>query len=169
MKPYIKPDNVKKELHNNDYIFRTIFIDGQPKYNDGIPMQSLFEFTKDYLLRKGFDIRKLTLYLLKNRFINKDGLYTGLCPYNNFHATNLKMWKNPLIEDYVNEIIELNGCLLNFWMDANIHSMIIFILCPLAGINVKLLTNFGYRHNRHFSILNSPNFQYKSNEGFYPE
>ena len=168
LEPMIKIESIEKGLKDNDYLFRTIFFDGQPKFNNGKPTQSLFEFTKDFVIKKGYNIQGLNNYLLQNRFIDNNGLYTGLCPYNNFHATNLKMWKHPLIEDYVNNILENNGCLMNFWMDANIHSMIIFILCPLAEIKVNLIMNFGYRHNRHFSILNSPNFQYKSNETFYP-
>ena len=106
--------------------------------------------------------------LVNQRFITPDGHYTGLAPYNNFHATRLDMWKHPLIQDYILSLQKENGCLMHFWMDANIHAMIIFVLCPLSNIEFKLKTDFGYRHNRHFSQLGSPQISYRINEDFYP-
>lgn len=167
LEPIINKDELINDLTKNDYIFRTIFFDGQKKYNNGIPMQSLYNFTLEYIKDKGYDVTKIYNFLYKNKIIDNNGLYTGIAPYNNFHATNLKLWKNPLIKDYINKILECNGCLMNFWMDANIHSMIIFILCPLVNIPISIKTNFGYRHNRHFSILNNFNFIYKENEDFF--
>ena len=52
--------------------------------------------------------------------------------------------------DYNEDVHALYGTLLYNWMDANIHGMIIFVLCPLLYIPVKVITDFGYRHNRHF-------------------
>ena len=37
------------------------------------------------------------------------------------------------------------------------------------NISVKAITNFGYRHNRHFSNINSVNFVYKKDADFYPK
>ena len=54
---------------------------------------------------------------------------------------------------YIDELNKINACLVQGWMDANIHAMIIFILCPLIGLPINYKTNFGYRHNRHFSII----------------
>ena len=53
-------------------------------------------------------------------------------------------------------------------MDANIHAMIVFILIPEINKKALLFTNFGYRHNRHFSILNNHNITYIENERFFP-
>lgn len=168
IEPFLDREKIEREMGNYDYIFRTIFTDGQPRFNNGIPMQSLFEFTKDFLKKKGYDYNHLIDYWKKHGFINNNGLYTGLAPYNNFHASKLSLWTHPLVNSYVDELIAINGCLMNFWMDANIHSMIIFLICPFINKKVHLKTDFGYRHNRHFSILNSPAFQYKSNEDFFP-
>ena len=54
-------------------------------------------------------------------------------------------------------------------MDANIHGMIIFVLCPLLYIPVKVITDFGYRHNKHFAILNSNTHTFINKEEFYPK
>ena len=54
-------------------------------------------------------------------------------------------------------------------MDANIHAMIIYILCPLLYIPTQEIKDFGYRHNKHFSILNSNRHTFKQNEDFYPK
>jgi len=67
------------------------------------------------------------------------------------------------------EIEKINGCLDKGWMDANIHAMIIFMIFPLINIKYNIITDFGYRHNRHFSIINSHNFVYKSTEDFFPK
>ena len=62
----------------------------------------------------------------------------------------------------------MNGTLLYNWMDANIHAMIIFVLCPLLYIPIKEITDFGYRHNIHFSKLDSIGIDLKHNVEFYP-
>ena len=96
-------------------------------------------------------------------------MYTGLSPYNNFHYTRLDLWKNLTIKKYTERIIDINGTLLYNWMDANIHGMIIFVLCPLLYIPVKVITDFGYRHNKHFAILNSNTHTFINKEEFYPK
>lgn len=163
LEPFLKRDDIIHDLKENDYIFRTLFFD------NGQPMQSLYNFTVDFIHRHNYDINTLTNYLRNNRFLNNKNEYTGLAPYNNFHACNLSLWKEPLIKEYVQEILDRNGCLMEFWMDANIHAMIIFILIPLIDKKLYIKTDFGYRHNRHFSVMHSSGFRYKNNEYFYPK
>ena len=143
-------------------------MDGQSKHNHGKPMQSLYNFTKEYVKQKGYSLKPILPVLHKYQFLSSDGLYTGLAPYNNFHVSRLDLWNHPLIKEYIEEIQNINGCLMNFWMDANIHAMIIFVLCPLAKLKTYLKMDFGYRHNQHFSIKNSPNYRYRSDVDFYP-
>lgn len=168
LEPMIIKEDIEKEMTQTPYLFRSAFMDGQPKFNNGKPMQTLYDFTKRYVTDKGYSMTPLFPFLLKQNFITPSGLYTGIAPYNNFHATHLDMWKHPLIRDYILSLQKENGCLMHFWMDANIHAMILFILCPLANIAVRLKTDFGYRHNRHFSLLGSPQISYRQNEDFYP-
>ena len=54
-------------------------------------------------------------------------------------------------------------------MDANIHSMIIFVLCPLLDMKVSCINDFGYRHNKHFSVLGGDSVVFKDKEEFYPK
>tara|TARA_Y100000389_G_scaffold90617_1_gene87168 strand:- start:215 stop:1078 length:864 start_codon:yes stop_codon:yes gene_type:complete len=168
IEPSINLNTFEDEMKENDYITRTLFYDNQSKYEDK-PMQKLFEFTKNFIIENGFSYNKILPKLININFVNKNEQYTGLAPYNNFHYSKLSLWKNNLIEKYVNKLLECNGCLMNFWMDANVHAMIIFMLLPLVNKKLYFKTDFGYRHNRHFSILNSLNLRYKSNESFYPE
>lgn len=169
IEPYINKVEFEKNINDNDYIFRTLFNDKQSKYNNGLQMQSLFEFTRDFLIDKGYDVKKQYTHLKNINFLDNNLLYTGLAPYNNFHACKLSLWEDKLIKDYVDKIMEVNGCLMNYWMDANIHAMIIYVIIPFTDKNTYLKTNFGYRHNRHFSILNSAGGVYKNNESFYPK
>ena len=46
-----------RRINYNDYIFRTLFHDKQTKYNNGLQMHSLFEFTRDFLIDKGYDVK----------------------------------------------------------------------------------------------------------------
>lgn len=169
IEPYISKSEFENNMKNSAYIFRTLFFDGQSKHNNGKPMQTLYDYTISFLKTEGISVNKDFLtYLYKNRVITNDGMYSGLAPYNNFHFLDLNVWKHPLIQKYVNSVLENNGCLMNFWMDANIHCMIIFILYPLINAKVTTMTNFGYRHNRHFSIINSLGFKYNNDCSFYP-
>ena len=95
------------------------------------------------------------------------GQYTGIAPYNNFHFSKMSLWKHPIIKKYVDEIEQQHGCLLYHWYDSNIQGMIMFILMPLIGLNANAVTNWGYRHNRHFSVLHSLGLHYKEGR-FFP-
>jgi hypothetical protein len=172
IEPFLNQDKFLNELINSDYSFRTLFIDGQPKYGvNNKPMQSLYDITKSFVFEeKLITIEQYNLFqktLRKQCFLDNENLYTGLAPYNNFHYSKLSIWNDTIIKKYTNKLLELNGCLTKYWMDANIHAMIIFILMPLRNKQVNSITNFGYRHNRHFSILNKLNFEYRVNESFY--
>lgn len=168
LEPYLDRQKLENEMNDNGYIYRTLFRDGQLKFNGGVPMQSLYDFTKLFLTEKGLKCERIYPYLQSIGFIDNNMLYTGLSPYNNFHACQLSIWTNPLVEEYVQTLMDVNGCLMNFWMDANIHSMIIFMLLPFTENKSFLKTDFGYRHNRHFSQMNSPGLQYRNDEPFFP-
>ena len=161
LEPFLNKNSLLQNLQENDYIFRTLFFDK--------PVHSLYDFTVDFIHKNGYDINKLTNNLKRNRFLDNNNMYTGLAPYNNFHACKLSLWREPLITKYIQEILDINGSLMKYWMDANIHSMIIFILMPLVNKKLSIKTDFGYRHNRHFSIMNSLHFAYNSDQDFYPK
>ena len=169
LEPFLNKNMLLQNLQDNDYIFRTLFFDGQPKFNNGKPMQSLYNFTLDFIHRNGYSINILTKFLRSNQFIDHNNMYSGIAPYNNFHACKLSLWREPLIKKYIQELLDKNGCLMEFWMDANIHAMIIFILMPLTNKKVFIKTDFGYRHNKHFSQINSFGLQYKNDVDFYPK
>uniref|UniRef100_A0A6C0EGY4 Nucleotide-diphospho-sugar transferase domain-containing protein n=1 Tax=viral metagenome TaxID=1070528 RepID=A0A6C0EGY4_9ZZZZ len=165
----IEPFKIQEEFLTNfnsfDYGYRSVFIERQDQ-------KSLWEFTKKFCiklcLKQKKSFSRFINYLTQQRFIS-NGNYTGLCPYNNFHCCKLSLWKNPAIKEYIDEIESKHGCLLLGWMDANIHAMIIFVLAPLLELNIGSITDFGYRHNRHFSFLNNQHIQYRENEDFFPK
>lgn len=161
IQPFINQNNFLQILSNNDYVFRSIFREGQDQ-------SELFNFTLEFCKSQGFDINKILNRLKKSGILNSNNMYSGLAPYNNFHFCKLSLWKDPIINEYINKIEEIGGILEKGWMDANIHAMIVFILIPEINKKALLFTNFGYRHNRHFSILNNHNITYIENERFFP-
>lgn len=48
----------------------------------------------------GLKCESLYSYLQSIGFIDNNMLYTGLSSYNNFHACQLIIWTNPIIEEY---------------------------------------------------------------------
>lgn len=165
IEPFINTDKFLLEANKSFYSYRTIFFDNDENINK---QTGLYNFTYNFCKKHNLNIDNLTPKLITSGFI-KDNKYTGMSPYNNFHFSKLDLWRNSIIKNYTDTIININGTLLYNWMDANIHAMIVFVLCPLLYIPVKEITDFGYRHNRHFSILNSITYNYKQNVEFYPK
>ena len=128
----------------------------------------LFSFTYSFCINNNLPIKQSFPYLRKIGFI-KNEIYTGMSPYNNFHYSKFNLWKHIIIKKYINSIHNINGCLLYNWMDANIHGIIIFVLCPLLKINVKPITDFGYRHNWEFCIINNITSYQNNKVPFYPK
>jgi len=165
IEPIIDTDKFLLEAKKYYYVNRTIFFDN----SENIKQENgLFNFTYKFCKANYLDIDNLMPALKVLGFL-KDQNYTGMSPYNNFHYSKLNLWKNTVIKNYTDKIINMNGTLLYNWMDANIHGMIIYVLCPLLHIPTNEITEFGYRHNKHFSILNSNKYTFKQNEDFYPK
>ncbi len=165
IEPFINQERFLSEANKSYYTYRTIFYDNIEDINNPI---GLYNFTYNFCKSYKLDIDGLLPKLKELGFL-RNGKYTGLCPYNNFHFSKLDLWKNSIIKNYTERIINMNGTLLYNWMDANVHAMIIFVLCPLLYIPTQEITDFGYRHNKHFSILNSNRHTFKQNEDFYPK
>lgn len=165
IEPFINQEKFLSEANKCYYTYRTIFYDNVEDINNPI---GLYNFTYNFCKSYKLDIDGLLPKLKELGFLN-NGKYTGLCPYNNFHFSKLDLWKNSIIKNYTDRIKNMNGTLLYNWMDANIHTMIIYILCPLLYIPTQEIKDFGYRHNKHFSILNSNRHTFKQNEDFYPK
>ncbi len=165
IEPIIDEERFLTKANNYYYVYRTIFFDNP---EDMRAETGLFKFTYDFCKNYNLKIDELIPRLNGLGFL-EDEKYTGLCPYNNFHFSKLYLWKNSIIKNYTERIISMNGTLLYNWMDANIHSMIIFVLCPLLYIPVGTITDFGYRHNIHFSKLDSIGIDLKHNVEFYPK
>ena len=163
--PIIDQERFLSEANNSFYVYRTVFIDNVEDINNP---NGLYNFTYNFCKSCKLDIDGLVPKLKQLGFIN-NGKYTGLCPYNNFHFSKLDLWKNSIIKNYTERIVNMNGTLLYNWMDANVHAMIIFVLCPLLYIPVKVITDFGYRHNKHFAILNTDRHTFINEEDFYPK
>ena len=165
IEPFINQERFICEARKYYYTYRTVFYDNPEHINNPT---GLYNFTYNFCKSNKLDIDSLIPKLQEIGFLENE-MYTGLSPYNNFHYTRLDLWKNLTIKKYTERIIDINGTLLYNWMDANIHGMIIFVLCPLLYIPVKVITDFGYRHNKHFAILNSNIHTFINEEEFYPK
>jgi hypothetical protein len=146
LEPYIT-ESMVEEFCKNDYTYRAIFYEAKSQ-------QTLYDFTSQFLDRKINILQKIQLRktLISRGFLDPSGHYTGLAPYNNFHLSSLRLWKHPLVRDYIQAIEASGGIFRNGWLDANIHAMIIFIFPHvIRELSVKSTTIFGYRHNTHVS------------------
>lgn len=147
--PYLTEDYVKTHLLKHDYVYRSVFSDIQDQ-------KTLFDFTLNFLRKEGYASHIPTLLKeLERKYIVRNGEYTGIAPYNNFHIASRRLWDNPMVQRYIQTLDESNGILKLGWMDANIHSMIIYILTLFIGMKIHHESSFGYRHNRHVSRMDS--------------
>lgn len=53
-------------------------------------------------------------------FLDVDGRYTGLAPYNNFHFSSLRLWRNPFIARYLQCFEAGHHLVRDGWLDANL-------------------------------------------------
>ena len=138
----------------HDYVYRSVFQDTQDQ-------QSLWEFTLEFLRKEGYGSHLDTLKNeLRRKYFLQGDTYTGIAPYNNFHIASQRLWQNPLIQRYIHALEACHGILQKGWMDANIHAMIVFVLSLFTGMKVHHDGTFGYRHNRHMSVMDSTAIYY---------
>lgn len=150
LEPFLTESRVLS-YENTDYVMRSVFYESKPQ-------QALFDFTIRFLKKLGMnevDYLILRGSLQREKFL-KGNSYTGKAPYNNFHVSSLRLWRHPIVSQYIQAIESVHGCLAHGWLDANIHAMIIWVLAKrYRDINVQIDTAFGYRHNLHISLPNS--------------
>lgn len=149
LEPYITESRVRDIMLNQDYVFRSVFHEAKSQ-------QTLYEFTMKFLAQHGVNplqLRQIQASLVTRKVVTSNGTYTGLAPYNNFHVSNLQLWKHPLVVKYLQDIESVCGILRYGWLDANIHAMIVFVFPYVVPIRVLNDIWFGYRHNIHTSPL----------------
>ena len=171
MEPFLTSDSLSN-MTQYDYTFRSLFFDKKDQ-------QSLYEFTCTFLKQNKCDVRAIIPMLVNNGFLEKhkfsvmhlheSDIYTGLAPYNNFHVSSIGLWKHPLVQKYIQSIEDTNNILKHGWLDANIHAMIIFMIAPFAKLNIRLDMSFGYRHNKHVSLMNTSAITWDESYPFHPE
>lgn len=165
LQPYPTESQFYALLHH-DYLYRALFREVKNQ-------QSLYNFTMKFIrqfVKSSLDIINIEQSLIAKRFITKNGEYTGLAPYNNFHLSSLRLWNHPIVRRYIEALDSSGGVLRNGWLDANIHAMIIFVF-PYIIPNVSAIpcTTFGYRHNHHVCQLGSVNAVCDMSVPFYPK
>lgn len=131
MHPLITLEQVLSYLQY-DYVYRTTFHE-----EDG-NQTPLHTFTKQFLEARGFKANEISI---------------GYAPYNNFHVSSLSLWRHPLIKEYLDEIENQNGYLGKGFLDANVHSQIIWVIGPHLKLKIHKDFTFGYRHNHHVSKI----------------
>lgn len=163
LEPYIT-ETMIQEFCQSDYTFRAFFHETKRQ-------QSLYEFTMRFLERKLNIVQVLQVRssLISQGFLTSAGQYTGLAPYNNFHLSSLRLWKHPLVVQYIQAIETSGGIFRNGWLDANIHAMIIFVFPHvIRELSVKSTSIFGYRHNTHISPVGKLTASCDETLHFYP-
>jgi hypothetical protein len=163
LEPYITESAIQ-QFCQHDYVFRALFHEAKPQ-------QSLYEFTMRFIDSKLNVVQKLQLkrLLVSHGVITRTDQYTGLAPYNNFHLSSFRLWRHPIVREYINAIEGSGGIFRNGWLDANIHAMILFIFRFLIPeISIQSSTIFGYRHNQHMCSLYNLDVVYDKTISFYP-
>lgn len=162
--PFLTESRIHSHTGSVDYVYRSVYYENKSQ-------QTLFEFTIDFLKRKGMselDIFALKTQLRKENILRGDA-YTGKAPYNNFHLSSLRLWSHPIVKQYIETIESIHGCLTHGWLDSNIHAMIIWVLAKrYKEIIVRIDLEFGYRHNIHVSLLQSENVLIGNTLSFVP-
>jgi hypothetical protein len=153
VEPFISEDAVDSMM-SCDYVYRSIFYEGQSQ-------QGLYDFTVQFMRDWGLHVDVAGLEA--SGFI-KNGRYSGIAPYNNFHVSSLALWKRPIVRQYLEALETANGILGHAWLDANIHAMITSVLAPCA----VHIGNFGYHHNKHVSQLKSAAIYWNDSLPFHP-
>ncbi|MEK6958767.1 MAG: hypothetical protein AABW59_01845 [archaeon] len=133
------------EKNNFDYMYRSIF-------RDPVEIESLWKFTKKFAKDNSISLDRFKQLGL----LDKNGNYNGLCPYTNFHMAKLDFWKRKDVRKYLNEIEKMDGILKLKWDDATIQAMLLGLFDPV----IIEKTDFGYRHNFHYSLQGSLRIRY---------
>lgn len=164
VEPYITEDQMKILL-GHDYVYRALFREAKPQ-------QSLYEFTMKFIrtIVGSSDVLAIERSLVSQKIVRKNGQYTGIAPYNNFHISSLRLWRHPVVAQYIHAIESSQGILRYGWLDANIHAMIVFALSPIVTKDTSAVfyTGFGYRHNHHVCPLGSLDATCDMSIPFYP-
>lgn len=145
---FIHPCNIDLNSYMKyDYVYRSTF------YEEGHDQTKLYKFTESFL-------HKRNLYM--NSFDKR------LAPYNNFHISSLKLWRHPLVKEYIEEIENNYYILKDGFLDANIHAFIIWSILPNTDLKVKYIDDFGYRHNHHVSPKGILGYIHMPNVPYFP-
>ena len=136
-----------------DYSFRSVFTDNKEK-------DALWNFTKKYLLANGMYKEKVQK-MRDLGFLDEQMNYNGTCPYNNYHVCKVSFWQRPDVKKFTDAIEKEHGIVRYHWQDANIHAIIVGLF--VERDKLLLRTDFGYRHNFHYSVHGSLGIQYIHN------
>ncbi len=140
----IEPKNLDvvkcAEKYNFDYLYRTTWFDHKEK-------ESIWKFTKQYAKKNYLSLNGFK----KLKMLDSTGNFNGLAPYNNFHICKLDFWRRKEVQKFLKEVEKVDGNIKLHWHDTNVHSM----LFGLFDARVLEKTDFGYRHNIHYSKMNS--------------
>jgi len=166
IEPFINEEHVKKNLLKHDYVYRTVYTEEGTVQRH----QELYQFTLDFLREEGYGqhIPTLINHLKTTAFLRPDGSYSCDAPYNNFHMASQRLWTNPLVQRYLKKIESVNGILGKGWYETPIQAMISKVLTLFIGMKIYHDGSFGYRHNIHFSKLNSEGYVMIEDSPFYP-
>lgn len=127
MSPLTAP--VLQRIAKHDYTYRCTFEDHhEPLWNFAI------KFMRDHAIP-----------------IPAGAEYSAMVPYTNYHTASLKLWRHPVVRQFMADIEAVDGCITKGWDDAVIQGVMLKLFFPAMGMTSLEEREFCYRHNQHCS------------------
>lgn len=146
---FIKPKKLNLEecikKYNFDYMYRSVF-------RDTVELKTLWEFTQNYAKKNNLSLEGFK----QLKLLDKNGNFNGISPYTNFHVSKLSFWKREDVKKFLKAVEDVDGIIKLRWDDATIQSILIALFNPI----ILEKTDFGYRHNFHYSLQYSNKIKY---------
>lgn len=121
--------DVLRRIEASDYTYRCSF---------GDEHRALWAFALDFMRRHQIPI--------------PDGLdYSESVPYTNYHTASLKLWRHPVVQQFMADIEAADGCITKGWDDAVVQGVMVRLMFPAMGMKAHREQGFCYRHNQHCS------------------
>ena len=111
-------------------------------FGDGSLIHGLWDHTKAFVSKQSIPAANMNAHGI----LNSKGQYTGRAVYNNFFVARTEAWRRPVIQSYLDHLVDKHAFLKFKNGDANVHAMAITLGMDK---NKTRQFNFSYSHNAH--------------------